>query len=407
MRAAFFLIAASTFTILPACRDPTQVTLSIDTNAACADVQGTAVSTGRVGDIESSAPAAQTTACSETGVGTLVLVPNDDSSAAFGVKVALAAGGPLEPCLSPPYANHCIIARRSLRFIPHTPLELPIHMSLDCRGRFCDELTTCADGDCVPADCAVDGTCPPAGGGGGGGGAGGSGGSEVVTCNLVPAGTIVTEAASDATTFGLGVDGSSLFIGSYGKVDELELSTGEAIQSFPQPSQIPWGFGVNETHIFLDQIGVGMNVIFSIDRADPSTIETTPDPLDGNVGHLTILDGSIWKFGVSTAVSDAWRFYEIEVGSGMIRSSFPLPPGVSDDPPRGLGNDGIHLLYLGADPSCPSCDKILHVLETDGTEVCHQPLPGVTSGIADLDADGSRVLVTQGTNVVYVFAPSP
>lgn len=88
MRRVVSLVATSTVTILFACREPTQVTLSIDTDAACADVRGTAITTGRVAEIEDHAPVAETTACSAGDVGTLVLVPEaSEDGSIFGLGV--------------------------------------------------------------------------------------------------------------------------------------------------------------------------------------------------------------------------------------------------------------------------------------------------------------------------------
>ena len=167
------------------CLDPTQITLTLGTNAACDDVEGTAIVVGEPGQLEQSDPATTTTRCTSGAdggqIGSIVLIPSGADDAPVGVRVAMSLGGSLDGCINPPYADHCIIARRSLSFIPQTPLTLPIELDVDCAGTFCTELTTCVDGDCVdatvdPDDCVGPAGCVLQGTGGGGGAGGGSAG---------------------------------------------------------------------------------------------------------------------------------------------------------------------------------------------------------------------------------------
>jgi len=173
------------------CLDPTQIQLDVYSNAVCADVGGTSIAAGLPGELDDGAPqVASTTSCTPSPrgaeIGSLVLVPSDADDAVVGIRVALSLGGAVEACLEEPYAADCIIARRSLRFIPQTPLTLPVRMSLDCRGVFCDELTTCVNGTCVDAsidglDCLEPAGCEPEGGGG----AGGEGGAPPLCGEIV------------------------------------------------------------------------------------------------------------------------------------------------------------------------------------------------------------------------------
>lgn len=167
------------------CRDPTQITLTIRTDAACSDVAGTAISVGDPNQVEDLAPVATTSSCSPDpaggDIGSLVLVPADADDAAVGVKVTLSVAETIESCLAPPY-DECVVARRSLRYIAHTPLTLPVELNLACKGQFCAADTTCVDGRCVdsnvdPNECANPAGCEPEPvGGGGAGGEGGAGG---------------------------------------------------------------------------------------------------------------------------------------------------------------------------------------------------------------------------------------
>jgi hypothetical protein len=173
------------------CRDPTQLTLEIRTNADCLDHQGTSITVGKLGAIETKSPAAQTLDCeSPTGrIGSLVVVPSSDKDEPIAVRVVTGIVKTPEQCVESSYQGGCIVARRALRFIPHESLFLPILMNVDCRDIACEETETCVNGQCVsaaidptecrtPSGCALEGKAGSAGAGGmgGGAGAGGSGG---------------------------------------------------------------------------------------------------------------------------------------------------------------------------------------------------------------------------------------
>jgi len=103
-----------------------------------------------------------------------------------GIRVTLGVNGAqADLCRSPDFPG-CIVARRSLHFIPHTALVLPIQMQQSCIGQICDPNSTCVNGACVDAGISCDqtNTCalpvPDAG-----------------TCGLVP--TLVVPLASPAT----------------------------------------------------------------------------------------------------------------------------------------------------------------------------------------------------------------
>jgi formylglycine-generating enzyme required for sulfatase activity len=172
------------------CRDPTAVTLDLSTDVACSEVQGTSISVGNEAEVEGRSPAAITADCTNGGtdadnpIGTLVVVPSDDDSDPFAIKVVLGIDVTAEECMAPQYQG-CVVARRALRFVPHTPLLLPIPMRGACKDVPCTPNTTCVLGRCVDStiDCTTPGGCGEdkltsgAGGGGGQGGQGGDAGS--------------------------------------------------------------------------------------------------------------------------------------------------------------------------------------------------------------------------------------
>ncbi len=174
-----------------ACQEPTEIRLEIATSIpACKDVKLTAIAAGRPGDVGQRAFSAETNKCeSATGkIGSLVLVPSGGDGDALGVQ-AVTALGQMTPgsCKDNGYkvlagqSGGCIVQRRQLRFVPHTPLTLPITMAASCIDVPCDQETTCRSGSCVPRElpdpegCTLPGGCGGSGGSGGMSGSGGSG----------------------------------------------------------------------------------------------------------------------------------------------------------------------------------------------------------------------------------------
>ena len=144
---------------MPACLDPTQVTLDIRTDAPCADLTGTGITIGARGQVEQQDPSTETTDCSAGAIGTIVIVPSDADDASFGVKVVSSLGVPTSACQPPTYGPACVVARRSAAFVPHTPLEMPIAMQIACAGVSCPEGQTCVDGACRSSDCVTQEEC--------------------------------------------------------------------------------------------------------------------------------------------------------------------------------------------------------------------------------------------------------
>ncbi len=164
------------------CLAPTQVTLEISTDAVCADLDEVQITVGQLGEFQGLPPAATTNACDEEGrIGSIVVVPQEKDSS-FGVEIVVGVGQPTEACIASGFVGGCIVARRSMSFVRHTPLELPIELELSCVDVPCGALETCRQGQCVsaviddPLDCAIPGGCEGEGDGPSSGGAPGSGG---------------------------------------------------------------------------------------------------------------------------------------------------------------------------------------------------------------------------------------
>jgi sugar lactone lactonase YvrE len=153
--------------LLPDCRDPTEITVVLSTDAKCADVSGTTIAVGQIGHLDDKPAAAETTRCESSGrIGSLVVVPSGGKDEEVAIRVVTGIGNKTpEACVDSGFVGGCIVARRSLRYLPHTPLVLPVKMSLDCVDVPCGETETCYKGQCVPANVdpnqCVSGDCQP------------------------------------------------------------------------------------------------------------------------------------------------------------------------------------------------------------------------------------------------------
>jgi hypothetical protein len=148
-----FLVVIAT--ISTSCRGATQIVVDIRTNVPCANPmqwQGIAVYSGSPGlDVESKDPSLLSAACEPDGrVGSIVLVPNGANDATVGIRVVAGLTRAPDQCAAARYEG-CIVARRTVTFLPHEALDLRIDLTNDCVGQACDALRTCFNGACSDA----------------------------------------------------------------------------------------------------------------------------------------------------------------------------------------------------------------------------------------------------------------
>jgi formylglycine-generating enzyme required for sulfatase activity len=219
------------------CRAPTEVTLALRTDIDCKDFEGAEIRVGSPEKAELGDPVTEATTCNADGtIGTLVVVPSGASDAEF--EVVVVAGRAVDPatgCKAPAYAAPkkpgasvepgCVVARRRMKFLPHTPLKLPIDLRKACIGVTCDVDSTCVNGTCFqatfsdPSACEGDGcgegslTTPTptrkGGGAGGAGGNGGSGGATTTSTTTTTSGSGGSGGATTTTSGGGGAGGAS------------------------------------------------------------------------------------------------------------------------------------------------------------------------------------------------------
>ncbi len=156
--------------LVASCREPTEIRLVLSSDLrTCPPVPGakgpgtTTITVGPDLASLSDAPGTTTDTCtpaSPGGIGDLVLVPSGDRSAQVALEIVAGLGK--EACgARVPGASlaGCVVARRRLRFVPHTSLELPVELRQECAGVTCPPEQTCiAGGSCAPALCA-DAAC--------------------------------------------------------------------------------------------------------------------------------------------------------------------------------------------------------------------------------------------------------
>ncbi len=151
------------------CLDATQITLEVRTDLRCDQVRGLTIAGGAPGATENAAPATETARCLPTGeIGTLVVTPDKSKSSAVAFKVVMGVDVPVSQCTAANGYKGCVVQRRQLSYVPHTPLTVPVYMLFACIGVPCDESTTCAaNGQCVSAKidnaegCVGGGCFPP------------------------------------------------------------------------------------------------------------------------------------------------------------------------------------------------------------------------------------------------------
>jgi hypothetical protein len=92
-----------------------------------------------------------------------VFIPTKNKNDRFTVRVRAKGRSPGATCAGATTTD-CIQAARSVTYIPHSPLTVPIALDRACLDRSCNPGSTCVAGDCVPSDVSNvcrDGVCRP------------------------------------------------------------------------------------------------------------------------------------------------------------------------------------------------------------------------------------------------------
>ncbi len=155
-RAATLLVVLAAIGVVVSCRDATEVTVEARTNVAWHANIDTSFTVGKPGQTEDAFSTTETRDPwgADGFVGSLVVVPGSAKDAPLSVKVVMGITRDPHAC-SIAQPDGCIFARRTLSYVPHRELHLPVFLYAQCEGIPCDVSTTCNFlGKCVPA--AVD-----------------------------------------------------------------------------------------------------------------------------------------------------------------------------------------------------------------------------------------------------------
>lgn len=141
----------------PGCATPTALTVAVDSEVPCpARASAVLIGASDVTALAGQSPAATSTSCTPTGsewaMGQIVVIPaknrGDSESVAFAVMTRPDGASPAH-CLEAAQAPACIVARRELRLLPHTELNMRVDLRLACLGVSCASGQTCVQGACV------------------------------------------------------------------------------------------------------------------------------------------------------------------------------------------------------------------------------------------------------------------
>ena len=147
-----------------ACRNPTQITFDVTTDVPCNQLGDTQVTAGTLDVLDKGLPPTTTAPqCKVEGhVGSFVVVPSgSDDNAQVAIEVVAGVNESTNFCGTDP--SKCIVAKRALRFIPHTPLTVTLGLDSACAGVVCPGVQTCVDGACKSALISDPGQCTGAG----------------------------------------------------------------------------------------------------------------------------------------------------------------------------------------------------------------------------------------------------
>jgi hypothetical protein len=188
------------FAGLGACLDPTEITLDVTTNVDCATgLREVDIYIGKHGETLTS-PSAVASKCEDPTndrVGTLVVIPSSiDATVDISVVAVLTGAASCKPDSTD---SHCIVAKRTLGYISHTPLELPIFLDANCAGFACPDGQTCAAPNGKPMCVDDTPTCTASGGSATSCGLdGGASDAAVVDADVRPDATANDGGATDA-----------------------------------------------------------------------------------------------------------------------------------------------------------------------------------------------------------------
>jgi N-acetylneuraminic acid mutarotase len=145
-----------------ACRGATEITFTITTDLDCSAVKDTSFAVGDLTGIDTRPASTTSTQCDPAThrLGSVVVIPSGSNGADVAVRVITGVSISADQCLTNKFVGGCVVARRELHFLPHTPLDVPIKIESACRDVPCSPSQTCLAGVCVSSTATCnDTTC--------------------------------------------------------------------------------------------------------------------------------------------------------------------------------------------------------------------------------------------------------
>jgi hypothetical protein len=166
----FALVTFAGAVFLPACQTPTAIVVSLETNLSCSGAQP-AFAGGQLTVLRDQTPVDGSDVviprqqCANGTIGTMTIIPGPagtDGTVRISAAAWLGAGVnggtavDARDCLSKAGTANCVVSSRSLGFIRHQSLPIPIILDYRCAGRTCPSGQTCTTGGAC-----IDETAPP------------------------------------------------------------------------------------------------------------------------------------------------------------------------------------------------------------------------------------------------------
>jgi hypothetical protein len=198
---------ASLALVLASCRETTQISVQLETDVNCNNIQafsfvaGAPVEVHNQGPKQLFLPTSKEFSCKPSGNGNIILgifvvaPEKQGSNSMIGIDAYLRLSGDAtakngHAC--EPGTAGCIFVPVTVSYLPNRTINLFLRLSQECEQTTCAEGRACFQGnkcqsnlivptECVGSTCSVSTTIPPDAGFGGGSGGGGFGGGTVMT----------------------------------------------------------------------------------------------------------------------------------------------------------------------------------------------------------------------------------
>ena len=156
--------AAPALVLLPLlalmCATATEISVDIYSDVDCTkNAEVGLIMGGKLTDLQTNALSSTAVHCDPSQrVGRIVIAPSGDHDEELAFEVITRNDDQaLESCTAANNYKGCIVARRQLRFEPHTALDVRVDLRRDCLDKPCDPSSTCIHGGCYSAVCPATG----------------------------------------------------------------------------------------------------------------------------------------------------------------------------------------------------------------------------------------------------------